>query len=196
MRKTQKTVDTQTPIKQIQAIFASTPASALYLLNEQTKEPLSIRVKEFLEHIASDYLEELTPLTEQLNYIDLANWLKINETYFEDELTKTLKQKLANGYTATNVSRNGMPVIRYSRTIIEISPDLIYSAIEQHIEATMLIHYGSSTGRKETIRFLTAMTTQNADHINPFGVLVLDELFSEIIAGFEKNGIPVFSAEH
>lgn len=193
---TQNTVEAQTPIKQIQAIFSDTPASALHLLYQQTEEPLSERVKAFLERIASDYLEELTPLIEQLNYADLANWLRMNKTSFESGLMTSLRQNLANGYVAVNVTRNEMPVIRYSRTIIEISPEIISGAIEQHIEGALLIHVGADTGRKECIRFMTAMIDQETRGINPFGVLVLDELFSSIIADFEKNGIPTFSAEH
>ncbi len=193
---TQNTVETQTPIKQIQAIFADTPASALHLLYQQTEEPLSAKVRAFLELIASDYLEELTPLIGQLNYADLANWLRTNEPTFESSLIHSLRQTIANEYMAVNVTRNKIPVIRYSRTILEISPEIISVAIEQHIEGALLSRSGSFVGKKECIRFLTAMANKETKGISSFGVLVLDELFSGIITEFEKNGFPSFSAEH
>ncbi len=193
---TQNTVETQTPIKQIQTIFAATPASALNLLYQHTNEPLSVRVKAFLESVATDYLAELTPLIQQIDYSDLASWLRVNETTFEHDLTCSVRQNLANEYMVVNVTRNEMPVIRYSRTIMEISPEIIANAIEQHIEGSLLAVFGSEKGRKECVRFMTAMINQRTHEISPFGVLVLDELFSGIITEFEKNGFPFFSAKH
>lgn len=193
---TQNTTETQTPIKQIQAIFAATPASALHLLYQQTDEPLSRRAKTLLENVAANYLAELTPLIKQIDYSDLASWLRVNETTFEHDLTCSLRQNLANEYMVVNVTRNEMPMIRYSRTVMEISSEIIANAIEQHIEGSLLAVFGSEKGQKECIRFMTAMINQRTREISPFGVLVLDELFSGIITEFEKNGFPSFSAKH
>lgn len=66
MMDTHKTEATKSPIEQIQAIFTETPASALHLLSQQTDEPLSARAKLFLEHVATNYLSELTPLIQHL----------------------------------------------------------------------------------------------------------------------------------
>ena len=149
-----------------------------------------------LEGVANNYLEELTPLIQHLNYADLARWLRTNEPTFESNLIQSLRQTVANEYMAVNVTRNKMPVLRYSRTILEISPELISVAIAQHIEEALLIRSGSLVGKKECIRFLMAMTNKETNGISSFGVLVLDELFSGIITEYEKIGLPSFSAQH
>ena len=196
MMNTQKNEDTKTQIKQIQAIFAATPSVALNLLNQQTNEPLSARVKSFLEGVANNYLEELTPLIQHLNYADLARWLRTNEPTFESNLIQSLRQTVANEYMAVNVTRNKMPVLRYSRTILEISPVIIANAIEQHIEGSLLAVFGSEKGQKECVRFMTAMINQGTNEISHFGVLVLDELFSTLISEFEKHGISDVLTKH
>jgi len=196
MMNTPKIEDTKTPIKQIQAIFAATPASALHLLYQQTNEPLSVRAKALLESVATDYLAELTPLIKQIDYSDLASWLRVNESTFEQNLSCSLRQNLANEYMAVNVSRNNMPVIRYSRTVMEISPGIIANTIEQHIEGSLLAVFGSEKGQKECVRFMTAMINQGTNEISPFGVLVLDELFSTLISEFEKHGISDVLTKH
>ncbi len=183
-------------LKQIQDVFKAAPATALHLLYQENNKTLFERVKAFMDDIAEFHIDELGDLLPQIDLHDLATWLSMNETAFENDVIKALRQVLATSYTALNIDRHVMPVIQYSNTTMEISSEVVSAAIENHIEPITLIHYGSKIGRKECIRFMGAMINHETNGINSLGILVLDELFAELISNFEKNGLPVFSAKH
>lgn len=179
---------------QVCQIFEEAPAVCLFLL-EQTDGPLIDVVTNFLEQVTQEHSGlAMDPLAELLPWVDgsaLATWLQEQRDQHKNRLIVECRNKLTMAYLALCHHRHGAQVFVHQQTSLELSIELVATAITSHIEGAAWDDAGQPGGADACLLLLGALLSPDGSALSPLGVTVMDKMFTVLVEDDQHSGLSI-----
>lgn len=179
---------------QVCQIFEEAPAVCLFLL-EQTDGPLIDVVTSFLEQVTQEHSGlAMDPLAELLPWVDgsaLVTWLQDQREQHKNRLIVECRNKLIMAYLALCHHRHGAPVFVHQQTSLELSIELVATAITCHIEGAAWDDAGQPGGADACLLLLGALLSPDGSALSPLGVTVMDKMFTVLVEDDQHSGLSI-----
>ena len=179
---------------QVCQIFEEAPAVCLFLL-EQTDGPLIDVVTSFLEQVTQEHSGlAMDPLAELLPWVDglaLATWLQEQREQHKNRLIVECRNKLTMAYLALCHHRHGAPVFVHQQTSLELSIELVSTAITSHIEGAAWGGTGQPGGADTCLLLLGALLSPDGSALSPLGITVMDKMFTVLVEDEQHSGTSI-----
>ena len=184
---------------QVCQIFEEAPAVCLFLL-EQTDGPLIDVVTSFLDQVTQEHSGlAMDPLAELLPWVDgaaLATWLQEQREQHKNRLIVECRNKLTMAYLALCHHRHGAPVFVHQQTSLELSIELVATAITSHIEGAAWDDAGQPGGADACLLLLGALLSPDGSALSPLGITVMDKMFTVLVEDEQHSGTSIYVTCH